>query len=613
MKTILRYAMASIMAFFLCSCSKEAVKSISLNDPSIIDGVLLLQVGSIHVTLVDVYPAEKEDYLNWTSSNEGVATVFGGYVLAVAPGIATISASSVNGKSISFDVYVSRLDVKDWTAAPSVVMAPGSGAEVDVTVKIPEGASVVNLIPEIQDDPKGCFSATYTEHGFYVSCSQDAPADGSYKAKLKLSNVEGSKSTLTTLQALYIKPTGVSTSPSSVSELMIGETVDISAYVSPSNASIKDIEWSAEPAGVVSLTPNGSKCTVAGLAPGTVTVRATAVDGGKSASCSVHVVEPYAKSLSAHLESSYPLCVGGKTESSAERKISYTVSPSFIPVTITNQTPDIFDVEGDVVKNAKKAGTGTVKVSGGGKEVVLTINVVGPNSTFALGTQVFVSNEGYYTTYRYQPATSLDVLPARYTYLYTIYGGEHLDLSTASYLGSAFGFGKVSSVFSGSDWSQNEYEREADPVAKAPAALGKTSTVTSTWGTKSASCRVTTAISSFTLGVQADYSNGQTVASGGTFTVSRSSVVSGTSSSYSSKPLLFVVNSTNVYIKDDSSRSSEMIVWSDEFALKKKTEGDYEFDDKLNRVLFNPRSALGTYEFYLEKYPEKGFKIKLVN
>lgn len=613
MKKIFRIALALFVSLLALSCTKEGVKTLALIDPAVVEGEMLLRVGDSHYVVLDVYPEENVEFLKWSSSDESVAYAEAGYVLAKSVGEATITAKSVNGKKIQFKVYVEKAIIQHWSASTSVTVIPGGQAKVSVTIKEPEGASAENLIPEITDDAQGYFSAWFQEGVLMVSCSSSAPADGSYKANLKLYDVERTKSTTTVLQAFYKKPTGVSVSPTSIAELMVGMEQDIFASVTPSDASNKDVEWKAEPDGIVNITTDGAKCTVTGASAGSVTVTATTVDGGKSASCTINVVEAYAKSLTAHLKSDYPLCVGGKTESSSEKEIGYTISPSFIPVTITNMTPDMFDVVGNVVKNAKKAGTGSVKVSGGGKEVILTVNVVGPNSVFALGRSEVVSKDGYYVTYRYIATTSRAVLPARYSFLKTIYGGEHLDASTALYLSDAFGFGKVNSVFSGSDWVQYEDGKETDPVGKAPAALGKTTTVTSTWGSKSASCKLTTAISSFTLGVQAKYSNGPTVVSGGTFTVSKSSVVSGTTSSYSSSPLLFVVNSTNVYIEDDSSMSAEMNTWADEFALKAKTAGDYELDATYNRVLFNPRTALGTYEFYLEKYPEVGFKIKLVN
>lgn len=613
MKKIFRIALALSVSLLALSCTKEGVKTLALIDPAVVEGEMLLRVGDTHYVVLDVYPEENVEFLKWSSSDESVAYAEAGYVLAKSVGEATITAKSVNGKKIQFKVYVEKAIIKDWTAASSVTVVPGGQTDVSVTVKDPEGVSIENLIPEITDDAQGYFSAWFQEGVLMVSCSSSAPEDGSYKANLKLYDVERTKSTTTVLQAFYKKPTGVSVSPASIAELMVGMGQDIYASVTPSDASNKDVEWKAEPEGIVNITTDGAKCTVTGASAGSVTVTATTVDGGKSASCTVKVVEAYAKSLSASLDGTYPLCVGGKTEASAVRTIKYSVSPSFIPVTITNLSPDMFDVEENVIKNPKKAGTGSVKVSAGGKELVLTVNVVGPNSTFALAVMELVSQNGSDKTYRYRAVTNLTVLPGRYTYLYTTYGGEHLNYSSAYYLGSAFGFGSVRSIFSGSDWKQGETDKETDPVAMAPSAIGKTCTVNSTWGSKSASCRLTTDIGSITMGLQADFVNGKTVVPGGTFTVSRSTVAVKESWGYSSTPLSFTVNAGSAYVRDDSSRSAELIVWSDEFALVPKTTIGYDFNSSINVINFRPDTPLGTYEFSLKNYPEIGFKINLVN
>ena len=71
----------------------------------------------------------------------------------------------------------------------------------------------------------------------------------------------------------------------STAELMIGETVTLSATVSPSNATNKSVSWTSSDANVVSVSAG----TVKGIGIGTATVTASA--GGKSASCAVTVVK----------------------------------------------------------------------------------------------------------------------------------------------------------------------------------------------------------------------------------------------------------------------------------------------------------------------------------
>ena len=68
-----------------------------------------------------------------------------------------------------------------------------------------------------------------------------------------------------------------------LAELAVGETVILTAVVSPSNATDKTITWSSSNSGVATVSGG----TVKGVAEGTATITASA--GGKSATCSVKV------------------------------------------------------------------------------------------------------------------------------------------------------------------------------------------------------------------------------------------------------------------------------------------------------------------------------------
>ena len=68
-----------------------------------------------------------------------------------------------------------------------------------------------------------------------------------------------------------------------LAELKVGETVILTAAVSPSNATDKTVTWSSSNSGVATVSGG----TVKGVAEGTATITASA--GGKSATCSVKV------------------------------------------------------------------------------------------------------------------------------------------------------------------------------------------------------------------------------------------------------------------------------------------------------------------------------------
>ena len=97
------------------------------------------------------------------------------------------------------------------------------------------------------------------------------------------------------------KVTGVVLDRETVS-LVLGnkdtETATLTATVLPKNATDKTVIWSAEPENIVELTDGkDGRCTVKALKDGTVTVTATAVDGGFTATCTVITVTVLWKAL----------------------------------------------------------------------------------------------------------------------------------------------------------------------------------------------------------------------------------------------------------------------------------------------------------------------------
>jgi uncharacterized protein YjdB len=105
-------------------------------------------------------------------------------------------------------------------------------------------------------------------------------------------------------------------------ELDKGETATLSATVSPSNATIKDIIWESANPQVAIVDQSG---TVTALSPGTTTITATANDGsGVSASCNVVVKSVETKITLSQTEANLPV--------NEIMTLTYTVTPSNTPV-----------------------------------------------------------------------------------------------------------------------------------------------------------------------------------------------------------------------------------------------------------------------------------------
>lgn len=149
-------------------------------------------------------------------------------------------------------------------------------------------------------------------------------------------------------------------------EMIIGETVQLSASVQPSNATEKTISWA---------TSNQSVATVAdgkvtALAEGFSTI--TASCGGKSATCQVTVSKGYVAVSSVTLSNSSLELVEGE-----EATLNATVEPSDATdknVAWSTSDASVATVDGGKV-TAVKAGTATVTAKAGDKTATCSIIV----------------------------------------------------------------------------------------------------------------------------------------------------------------------------------------------------------------------------------------------
>lgn len=88
-----------------------------------------------------------------------------------------------------------------------------------------------------------------------------------------------------TSENIPVSGVSISTSESSIN---VGNTLQLEATVSPSNATNQNVTWSSSNPAVA--TVNETTGLVTGIAVGTTTIIATSVDGGKTATTSVEVV-----------------------------------------------------------------------------------------------------------------------------------------------------------------------------------------------------------------------------------------------------------------------------------------------------------------------------------
>ena len=113
-------------------------------------------------------------------------------------------------------------------------------------------------------------------------------AQGEGSATITVKTTDGNYIATCNVTVSVPRATGVSLNKNSV-ELYRGETETLTATVSPTNASNKDITWTSSNTNVVTVSSSG-KITAKGAGTAIITVKT--VDGGYTASCQVTVKNP---------------------------------------------------------------------------------------------------------------------------------------------------------------------------------------------------------------------------------------------------------------------------------------------------------------------------------
>lgn len=267
--------LASVAATFVALVAFTACEGSGLrfDDPQIVDGQLVLMVGSSHYLVLESEP----DALEWRSSDESVVMVSeDGLVEAVAVGTAVVSAS--RGKAAaSVEVVVKPLPMAGFTIPGSLTLYWGGEAKnVEVNV---------NTLPEYPGANAYCIKWGISDPIVSIEVFDDrniriTPLEtGKALISGKYYDADGQSHTKTfTVEVLECT---CSISPESVS-IMPGQTAQFNFVISPSLGG--QVLWSVD-SDRISVDENGK--VTAGTVPGNYRVYATC--GPYSASASVKV------------------------------------------------------------------------------------------------------------------------------------------------------------------------------------------------------------------------------------------------------------------------------------------------------------------------------------
>ncbi|MFZ5429759.1 MAG: Ig-like domain-containing protein, partial [Bacteroidota bacterium] len=217
--------------------------------------------------------------VTWSSSNTSVATVnTTGLVEAKAAGTATITVTTVDG-------------AKTATCTVTVTAAPVPVTGVVITpeaLELEKGATsqlTANVLPTNATNKKVTWNsyntqvATVNEKGLVTALNGGS-------AIIYATTEEGGFTDTCSVKVI-VRVTGITVNPTKLT-IMDGDEAQITATVSPTDATNKIVTWSSSNTKVATVNATG---LVYAVAVGSATITATTSDGSFKATCAVNVTE----------------------------------------------------------------------------------------------------------------------------------------------------------------------------------------------------------------------------------------------------------------------------------------------------------------------------------
>ena len=218
--------------------------------------------------------------VTWRSSNTRVATVDSrGTVRAVGKGTASITATAKDGSG-------------KRSSCTITVTQPVTGISLNRTSASMKTGNTLSLsasVSPLSANNRGLTWKSSNTSVVTVNSTGQVKAVGRGTATITAVANDGSGKKAACSITVVQPVTGISLNKTSVS-MKTGESLLLSAAVSPSNANNRNVTWRSSDANVATVNINGS---VKAVGEGTATIIATANDGsGKNSACHITVAEP---------------------------------------------------------------------------------------------------------------------------------------------------------------------------------------------------------------------------------------------------------------------------------------------------------------------------------
>ncbi len=253
-----------------------AVTGVSINPSA--TGVT---VGQTQQLIAIIQPANATNTsVTWSSNNTAIATVSStGLVTGVAPGSAVITVTTVDGghtATCNVTVQSNTVAVTGVDITPSSIsLEAGETAQLIANVQ-PGNATNTN----VSWASNNAAVAGVNSNGLVNALSAGSAvitvttADGGFTATCSVE-----------VTAATIAVTGITLTPTEAT-LDVGQTLQLTPHVQPSNASNQNVTYSTSNAAIATVSGNG---LVDALSPGNAVITVTTVEGGFTATCDIQV------------------------------------------------------------------------------------------------------------------------------------------------------------------------------------------------------------------------------------------------------------------------------------------------------------------------------------
>ena len=313
----------------------------------------MMTVGGTFQLTATIAPSNATNKnVTWTSNNTNVASVnSSGLVTANSAGTATITVATVDGN-------------KRATCTVTVVAAtiPVTGVSLSSTAKTMTAGENFPLTATVTPSNATDKSVTWASNNTYVASvnsSGTVTANNAGTATITVTTVDGNRQATCTVTvvAATIPVSGVSLN-STARTMTTGGNFQLTATVTPSNATNKNVTWTSNNANVASVNSSG---LVTANSAGTATITVATVDGNKQATCAVTVTSSMVSVTGITLDESSKTMAPG-----SNFQLTATVTPSNATnknVTWVSGNPAVATVNSSGLVTANASGTVTIKAT----------------------------------------------------------------------------------------------------------------------------------------------------------------------------------------------------------------------------------------------------------